>query len=337
MTPRRRRSTAVLALALVLALAGAACGGSDGELTIYSGRTQNLIGPLLEQFAQDTDTDIAVKYGDSAELALLLAEEGEATRADVFLSQNPGAVAYVGDQGLLATLPTELIGDVEPAYRSTNDRWIGVSGRQRVIVYNQELVDEDDLPGSVSELTSEEFRGRVAIAPNNGSFQDFVSAMIVAEGEESARRWLEALAASDVPTYGNNNAIVEAVSRGEVEMGLVNHYYNHRFLAEDPSLPSRNANFPGRDLGNLVIASSVSVIEGTAQREAAERFVAFLLSEDAQRYFAQETFEYPLAAGVEPAGDVPPLDPATVPEVDFDALGENLERTTELIREAGLT
>lgn len=336
MTRPTRRATA-LVLTLVLSLAGTACSGSDGELTIYSGRTSNLIGPLLERFADETGTDIAVKYGDSAELALLLAQEGEATNADVFLAQNPGAVAYVGDEGLLSPLPTALLEGVEPAYRSANDRWVGISGRQRVVVYNQDLVSEDELPDSVFDLTADEFAGRVAIAPQNGSFQDFVSAMIVSEGEDGAREWLQALADSGAPTYANNNAIVEAVSRGEVEMGLVNHYYNHRFLAEDPSLPSRNASFEGRDLGNLVIASSVSIVAGSDQQEAAERFVEFLLAEEAQRYFSEETFEYPLAAGVDPAGDVPPLDPAAVPEVDFDQLGANLERTTALIREVGLT
>ncbi|MBW3620583.1 MAG: iron ABC transporter substrate-binding protein [Actinobacteria bacterium] len=337
MTRRTTRATAVLAAALVLSLAGSACTGTDDELVIYSGRTSNLVGPLLERFAEATGTNIAVKYGDSAELALTLGQEGEASDADVFLAQNPGAVAHVGDEGLLATLPAELLDDVDPAYRSENDRWVGVSGRQRVIVYNADLVDPADLPASVFDITLDEYEGRVAIAPQNGSFQDFVSAMVVAEGEDTARRWLQDLAEGGAPTYANNNAIVEAVSRGEVPMGLVNHYYNHRFLAEDPDLPSRNGSFEGDDLGNLVIASSVSIIAGTDQQEAAERFVAFLLSEEAQRYFSEETFEYPLAAGVEPSGDVPPIDPSSVPRVDFDQLGANLQRTTSLIREVGLT
>jgi iron(III) transport system substrate-binding protein len=336
MTARSRRGTALLVLVAVLALAGAACTGSGDELIIYSGRSKNLIGPLLEQFRDETGTSIAVKYGDSAELALLLAEEGAATDADVFLAQNPGAVAFVGDQGILAELPSSILDRVEPAFRSDAGRWVGVSGRQRVIVYNQDLVSPEELPQSIDEVTDERFAGRVAVAPQNGSFQDFVSAMVIERGRDAALDWLTTLAGSGAPTYGNNNAIVDAVSRGEVDMGLVNHYYNHRFLDEDPTLPSRNASFSGRDLGNLVITSSVSVLEPSDMEDAAREFVAFLLSEDAQRYFSDETFEYPLASGVAPSADLPELDPARWPDVDFDALGETLQTTTELISESGL-
>jgi iron(III) transport system substrate-binding protein len=332
----RRRTGRLFAIITALALVATACTGSDETLTIYSGRGQNLVGPLLEQFADQTGTDINVKYGDSAELALLLAEEGEASRADVFLAQNPGAVAFVGDEGLLAELPPSVTQQVDPAFRSRDGHWIGLSGRQRVLVYNQDLVEESELPTSVFAVTDERFRGQVAVAPQNGSFQDFVSAMVVHEGEAVATDWLAAMAANDAPTYANNNAIVDAVSRGEVPMGLVNHYYNHRFLEEDPELPSRNYSFPGQDLGNLVISASVSIIEGTQQPEAAERFVEFLLSEQAQQYFSEETFEYPVVAGVEPAGELPGIDPSRYPDVAFDALGDTLQRTTELIADSGL-
>jgi iron(III) transport system substrate-binding protein len=334
--PRFRRATRLLAAVAVLAVAGSACAGSDDELVIYSGRTRNLVGPLLEQFAQESGIDIAVKYGDSAELALLLAQEGSGTSADVFLAQNPGAVAFVGDQDLLAELPSSVLDKVDPAFRSDAGRWVGVSGRQRVLVYNEELVDAGDLPQSIDDVLDERFAGRVAVAPPNGSFQDFVSAMVIERGRDAAREWLTTLAAQDAPTYPNNNAIVDAVSRGEVEMGLVNHYYNYRFLDEDPSLPSRNASFDGRDLGNLVISASVSVLEGSDQSDAAVRFVEFLLAQEAQRYFSDETFEYPLASGVAPSADLPALDPSRWPDIDFDELGETLQTTTELIDEAGL-
>lgn len=334
---RSARTSALLALVAVLALVGSACTGSSNELTIYSGRSQNLIGPLLEQFAEETGTDIAVKYADSAELALLLAEEGEASRADVFISQNPGSVAFVGDEGLLAELPSTVLDKVDPRFRSAAGRWVGLSGRQRVLVYNADQVSEDELPGDIDELLTEPYAGRVAIAPQNGSFQDFVSAMVIERGEDGAREWLQGMADADAPTYANNNAIVDAVSRGEVEMGLVNHYYNARFLAEDPDLPSRNYSFPEETLGNLVIAASVSAIEGSDQPELAQQFIEFMLSEQAQRYFSDETFEYPLVSGVEPSADLPPLGEAPAPQVDFDQLGGTLKTTTDLISEVGLT
>ena len=329
------RSIVLLAL-VALALGVTGCGGSD-ELIVYSGRGQNLIGPLLEDFHERTGYDIAVRYGDSADLALLLGEEGEATDADVFLAQNPGAVAYVGDQGLLDTLPEQILELVPERFRSDEDRWVGLSGRQRVLVYDQDAVDEADLPTSVFDLTDERYRGRVAGAPPHGSFQDFVSAMRLVHGDEQTLAWLEGLVANDVRTYPNNNSIVDAVGRGEVEMGLVNHYYNLRFLEEDPSLPSRNHRFEGGDIGALLIPSSVSIIAGSDQQEAATALVEFLLSEQAQSYFRDETFEYPLAAGVDPVGELPSLEGLELPDVDFDALGAELERTVELIEQSGLS
>lgn len=327
----------LLAFVLACSVALSACTGGDDELIVYSGRGQNLIGPLLTQFHEQTGIQVAVRYGDSAELALLLAEEGDATSTDVFLAQNPGAVAFVGAQGMLAELSDATLELVEPRFRSATGQWVGLSGRQRVLVYNQDLVAQDELPASVFDLTDERYRGRVAVAPPNGSFQDFVSAMRLEHGDDRTLQWLEGLVANDVRTYPNNNSIVEAVSRGEIEMGLVNHYYNHRFLEEDPSLPSRNAHFEEGDIGNLVIVASVSMIEGSDQPEAARQLIEFLLSEPAQRYFREETFEYPLAAGLPPDDQLPSLADQELPQVDFDALGEELRSTVELIDRSGLS
>jgi iron(III) transport system substrate-binding protein len=198
------------------------------------------------------------------------------------------------------------------------------------------MVDEADLPGSVLELTGPDYAGKVGVAPTNGSFQDFVTAMRVLEGEDVAKDWLEGMASNDARTYANNNAIVEAVGRGEIPMGLVNHYYNFQFLAEDPGLPSRNHQFDGGDIGGLVIPSSASVLASSGRQEDARRFIAFLLEKDAQRYFAEETFEYPLADGVPAAEGVPPL--ATLrppPGEQPDELGD-IATTGRLIAEAGL-
>lgn len=327
------RLPASLALLTALVVLAGGCGGEQ-RLTVYSGRGESLVGPLLERFSEETGVPIDVRYGDSAELALLIGEEGEGTPADVFYSQSPGATGYLADAGLLAELPGAALDAVDPRFRDPQGQWVGVTGRQRVLVYNTELVDEADLPASVSDVTDERYAGRVAVAPENGSFQDFVTALRQAEGDEAARAWLEGLGAGGAPTYANNDAIVEAVGRGEVEMGLVNHYYALRFLEEDPDLPVANHVFAGSDPGSLVIPSTVSITAGSDSREAAERFLDFLQSEQSQRYFADETKEYPIAPAVEPAAGVPPLGPA--PEVDIAGLGGGLERTLELIESSGL-
>ena len=327
---------AALGLALVIAgFAASACSSGRNALTIYSGRDEALVGPLLERFADETDISIDIRYGDSTDLALLLAEEGDASPADIFFSQSPGAVEYLAGEGRLATLDESTLDLVDEAYRSKAGEWIGISGRQRVLVYNSDLVDPDELPDSVFDLTAPAFEGRVGIAPTNASFQDFVTAMRQQIGDDEALEWLTAMADSGAPTFPDNNSIVDAVARGEVPFGLVNHYYNHRYLAEDPGAPSRNHVFPGGDIGALLIESSATVLGSSDMQEEAQRFISFLLDAESQSYFAEETFEYPLIEGVEPAADLPPLESLEAPDVDIQDLG-GLERTVELIEESGL-
>lgn len=331
---RGRMAAAAGLVAIALALL-AGCGGDRQALTIYSGRTESLIGPLLERFADERGVAIDVRYGDSPDLALLIDQEGDRTPADVFWSQSPGAVEYLEAKGRLGRVGEAALAKVPAAFRDPAGRWVGTSGRERVLVYNADRVDRADLPGSVLDLTRPEYRGRLGVAPENGSFQDFVTAFRRVRGDDAALAWLRGIAANDPRTYANNNAIVEAAGRGEIDMGLVNHYYNFRFLAEDPGLPTRNHQFAAGDLGGLVIPSSMTVLAGTDHPREAQALIDFMLSPEAQRYFASETFEYPLADGVPPASGVPPLASLRPPAVDVSRLGD-LEGTARLIAESGL-
>lgn len=328
-----RRLVSVLAVA---AMVLAACGSSPETLTVYSGRTQNLIGPLLESFAQAEGVDVDVRYGQSADLALLIAEEGEMSPADVFISQSPGAVGFLAGEGLLQPIATDVLDLVPPQFRNDGGLWVGMSGRVRVIVYNEDLVDPEDLPDSVFDLTDDRFAGDVAVAPANGSFQDFVTAMREIHGDERTLEWLSALEQNDAQTYANNTAIVQAVGRGDVPIGLVNHYYNYRAEAEDPDVASENYFFPDADVGSLLIVTALGVLEASDDPELANRFAEFMLGEEAQRFFSEQTFEYPLAAGVEPAEALPPFSEIGVATYDFDELGGGLERTRQLIDDSGL-
>lgn len=319
-----------------VALVAPACSTDEDRLTIYSGRTSDLIKPLLDQFSEETGTKIDVRYGDSADLALLIEEEGDRSEVDVFISQSPGAVGFLDEQDLLRELDQSVLDLVDEDFRAGDGQWVGLSGRVRVLVYNTELVEESQLPESVLDVTSEEFAGRVAVAPNNGSFQDFVTAMRLELGDDVATEWLEGMAANDAPTYSNNTAIVEAVTRGEVPMGLVNHYYLERALDDDPDLPAENHFFAEGDIGSLLITTATAIIEGSEQAEEARSLVEFLLSEEAQQYFSQETFEYPLARDVAQAESVPPLSSINTTTIDLDGLGGGLARTAELIQDSGL-
>ena len=329
-------------LALVLAVAGggllAACGSGDGDrLTVYSGRTSNLIDPLLRDFAEESGIGIDVRYGGSADLALLLDEEGDRSPADVFISQSPGAVGFLDAAGRLAPLPDGLIERVPEGDAATDAGWVGLSGRVRTLVYNPELVDPADLPDSVLDLTAPDFAGQVALAPTNGSFQDFVTVLRDQLGDEEAAAWLDGMAAGDPPTFDNNTAIVEAVGRGEVPMGLVNHYYAFRAKAEDPDLPVENHYFPDGDLGSTLLVTAASMVEGSEQADEAQQLIEFLLSPEAQRYFSEETFEYPLADAADVNEALPPFDDISKTRVDLQELGGGLEGTTAMIDESGLS
>jgi iron(III) transport system substrate-binding protein len=332
------RHTMVGALAVLTlgapALAG--CGSDSDRLVVYSGRTQDLIKPLLDDFSEESGIGIDVRYDDSANLALLIDEEGDASPADVFISQSPGAVGFLDAAGRLASLSDDIVDMVPEGDAAADGGWVGVSGRVRTLVYNTDLVDGADLPASVLDLTAPRYAGQVALAPTNGSFQDFVTVLRDQLGDDEAAAWLEGMAAGDPPTFGDNTAIVEAVSRGEVPMGLVNHYYAFRAKAEDPGLPIENHYFPDGDLGSTLLVTGASVIAGSDLEDEAEQFVEFLLGAEAQRYFSDETFEYPLVAGATVNPALPPFDEISATRVDLDELGGGLERTTEMIDESGL-
>jgi iron(III) transport system substrate-binding protein len=332
----RRVATGWALLALTAPAIAACSSGDSDRLVVYSGRTSNLIGPLLEDFSEESGVAIDVRYGDSADLALLIDEEGDRSTADVFISQSPGAVGFLDAAERLTPLPDDVVDQVPEGDAAADAGWVGLSGRVRTLVYNTEMVDPADLPDSVLDLTGEEFAGRVALAPTNGSFQDFVTVLRQELGDDEARAWLDGMAAGDPPTFDNNTAIVEAVARGEVPMGLVNHYYAFRAKDEDPDLPIENYYFPDGDYGSTLLVTAASVVDTTNLGDDAEALIEFLLSTEAQEYFSNETFEFPLAGGAEPNEVLPPFDEINKTRVDLGALGGGLEATTEMIDESGL-
>jgi iron(III) transport system substrate-binding protein len=328
--------TTIVVLALALLAAG--CDGEEGAggpLTVYSGREEELVAPLFEKFTDATGVAVEVRYGDSAELAATIAEEGDNSPADVFFAQDPGSLGAVDPQ--LEELPQATLDRVAARVRDAEGRWVGTSGRPRVLADNTDRVQESDLPASVLELTRPEWKGRVGVAPTNASFQAFVTAMRLSLGDERTREWLEALRANGAKTYEKNLPIVEAVAAGEVDVGLVNHYYLALVKEEQPDAPVANHLFEAGDPGTLVSVAGAGVLASTDQRDDAEAFVEFLLSEDAQRFYVDqaEENEYPLVAGIDPPAGLVPLDEIQGPDVELTAFGAELESTVELLRETG--
>lgn len=303
------------------------------RLVVYSGRNENLIGSLIEQFRTETGMDIQVRYGDTAELAAAILEEGQNTPADVFFAQDAGALGALQRADRTAKLPPEILNQVEAQFRSPQGEWVGITGRVRTLDYNTNLVSADEVPQTITELTDPKWAGRIGWAPTNGSFQSFITAMRLSVGEEQTQEWLQGIQANNPQVYPNNTSIVEALSRGEIAIGLTNHYYLERIKAENPQVPVAHG-FPN-DVGSLVNVAGVSILQTTNNLEGAKQFVNFMLSPQAQEYFAQQTHEYPLATGMVATKDLKPLSDIKSPNIDLSNL-DDLEGTLNLLQESGV-
>jgi iron(III) transport system substrate-binding protein len=336
------KKIAVLALssivgALALASAASTAPSQTTSLTIYSGRDQALVKPIMDRFTKETGIQLNIRYASSTSLATALVEEGRNSPADIYWSQEPGTLGLVGARGLLARLPQTTVGKVSTRFSTPSRRWVGTSGRSRVLVYNTNELQPGQLPASVWGLTNAQWKGKIGIAPTNASFQAFLGATINLFGVERVRAWLEGLRANDVRFYPNNTTVVQAVGRGDVEVGLVNHYYLYNLLATTPNLPVRNHWFRDGDPGNLVLAAGVGIVASTQKAAPAQRFVDFLLSKTGQRMIARGpgASEYPLVKGVPRRPGLRSLASIKGPKYNLGRLAADLTPAVRLLLEEG--
>lgn len=324
----------LIALTAITAMTLAACSSSDAEgpLVVYSGRGEELVQPLIDRFEEESGIDVEVRYGESTELAATLLQEGDASEADVFYAQDPASLGSAAD--MLTELDASILDMVDSRFADRAGRWVGTSGRVRVFIYNTGT--DNELPQTIDDAVDPVWAGQLGVAPTNGSFLAFVSAMILERGEEGTLEWLRALADIEPQEFPGNSPIVAATDAGEVEAGLVNHYYLLRLRAEGEGNNAENWFIPAADAGSLVMPSGAGIVADTDMQEGAREFIEFLLSEPAQEYFATETFEFPLIDGVAPAEGLPDLDEINAPDIDLSQLADVLDDATRLVTEAGL-
>lgn len=330
-------ATAVAALAAVGGASTATATPAATSLTIYSGREESLVKPLMERFTKETGIELKVRYGSSLSLATAIIEEGKGSPADVFFATEPGTLGLLAGRGLLKRLPSATVAKVPSRFTTPSRRWVGTSGRSRVVVYNTQLLSAAQLPTSVWELTNPRWKGKVGLPPTNASFQSFLGAMLYLHGEDRTRDWLRGLKDNGVRFFAKNSTVVEAVSRGEVELGLVNHYYLYNHLAQSPNAPVRNHWLRAGDPGTLVLTAGAGIVSPTKNQAAAQRFVDFLLSRWAQRFIARGpgAAEYPVIKGVLPRPGLPALREIEAPKYNLGRLAVDLPEAVKLLLEVG--
>lgn len=322
--------------ALVVTAALAAPLPALADITLYSGRGEALVAPIIAAFTAESGINVNVRYAGTAELAILLQEEGEASPADLFWAQDAAALGAVADS--FAALPEDLVGSVPAAYRDAGNRWVATSGRGRVLAYSTERVSAEDLPATMADMTSENWSGRIALAPTNGSFVAHIAAMRVTLGDEAASEWLAGLQANSPVIVRNNTAVLQAIADGEADIGVVNNYYLSRQLARDAEFPVNQTLFATQgDIGNLLLVAGIGVLGTSEQTDEAQEFIRFLLSPAAQQYFTGEVAEFPVVPGIIVTRQDINIDDViqAAPQVDLNAIGD-LEGTLDMLREAGL-
>lgn len=331
-----KKNLAILATLTLLASLASCSNNSESEasLVIYSGRSQEFIEPFLQRFTEESGISVEVRYGDSAALAAQILEEGENSPADLFLSQDAGALGAVSASELLAQLPGELTNLVEEKYRSAKLDWIALTGRVRVLAYAPDRVK--DLPKSIASLTDSIWKGRVGIAPTNSSFQAFVTAMIQKQGESATETWLRGLMTNSVKFYEKNSLIVQAIDSGEIDAGLTNHYYKWEVSEElDRPINVEISFFAPGDIGNLVNVSGAGILRSSNNKERSVQLIRYLLSEGEQSRFVSDTHEYSiLNPNLRPEG-LSALNEIAAPNVDLASLAD-LEVTQRILIKVGM-
>jgi iron(III) transport system substrate-binding protein len=339
MLPSITRLTAVVGAAAA-ALTLNACSSGDSsdsaeKIVVYSGRSEELVAPLIEQFTADTGIEVDTRYAGSGELAAQLLTEGDQSPADVFLSQDAGALGAVSKAGLFAPIDAATLEAVPSTYSAADGTWVGVSGRARVITYNPTLAPNP--PNTIDGVLAPEWKGKIGFAPSNASWQSFVTGLRVIRGEDGAEQWLRAFKAQDPQAFENNVAVRDAVDSGQIALGLSNHYYLYELIDSKgaDAVTAQNQFMAPGDPGGLVNVAGVGVLKTAPNPAGAQEFAAYLVGTSAQEYFATETDEFPLIAGVSAAEGVPPLSDLEPPAVDLSQL-DDIETTQELLVKTGL-
>lgn len=307
-------------------------GGDATSITVYCGRSKAMVQGLFDAFTKKTGIKVEVRYAKTTALANTILEEGERSPADIFFSQDAGALGALSAKGMFTTLDKDTLAKVDKRFQAEDGSWVGTSGRARVITYNTNKIKPEDLPKTIDGFLDPKWKGRMGWPPKNASFQAFVTALRTTKGESGAQAWLIGMKANEPRVYPKNTPAVKAVAAGEVDVAFVNHYYLHRLLKEAAGKPFPAANYhPAGDMGAMMNVAGIGIMKTSKAGATAAKLVAFMLSKEAQTVFANDNFEYPLAAGVKVSAGVTPLSELKLPKLELGKISD-LQATLKLLK-----
>src|SRR5476649_24095 len=329
-------SLCALALAATALMPSFHANAADDGIVIYNAQHENLVKSWVAGFTKETGIKVTLRNGGDSELGNQLVQEGDASRADVFLTENSPAMVLVDHAKLFAPLDAATLAQVAPAYRPAHGRWIGIAARSTVFVYNPAKLTEAQLPASLLDLAKPEWKGRWAASPSGADFQAIVSAMLELKGEPATLAWLKAMK-TNFTAYKGNSTVMKAVNAGQIDGGIIYHYY--RFV--DQAKTGENSNntrlhyFKHQDPGAFVSISGGGVLASSQHQKEAQEFVKWITGKQGQEILrTNNAFEY--AVGVNAASNpkLVPLEALDAPKVDASEL--NSKKVVELMTEAGL-
>ena len=328
-------SLALLSSSLLLSTQSVAADNNEG-IVVYNAQHENLVKSWVDGFTKETGIKVTLRNGDDSELGNQLVQEGSASPADVFLTENSPSMVLVDNANLFAPLNADTLKQVPAEYRPAHGRWIGIAARSTVFVYNPEKLTEQQLPKSLMDLAKPEWKGRWAASPSGADFQAIVSAMLALKGEQATLEWLKAMKANFV-AYKGNSTVMKAVNAGQIDGGVIYHYY--RFV--DQSKTGENSKntqlyyFKHQDPGAFVSLSGGGVLASSKHKEQAQAFIKYITGKEGQESLrTNNAFEY--AVGVNAASNpkLVPLKDLDAPKVEPSTL--NSKKVIELMTQAGL-
>lgn len=346
--PRRLAAASVLVIA---ALGLSACAGSTApgassstdssslsgtSITVYNAQHEELTQAWADAFTKKTGIEVVLRNGSDSELGNQIVQEGSASPADVFLTENSPAMSLVENAGLLAPVDAATLANVPTQYRPASGDWTGIAARSTVMVYNPSLISSDQLPTSIMDLQKPEWKGRWAASPTGADFQAIVSAILQEKGEDATTAWLTAMK-ENASAYKGNSTVMKAVNAGEIPLGVIYHYYwfIDQAKTKENSANTKLAYFGPQDPGAFVSVSGGGVLASSKNAAAAQQFLAFITGPDGQQVLRDGTsFEYAIGSDVASNPALPPLSSLQPPAIDPSTL--NSKKVTDLMTAAGL-